>query len=201
MHNPWAAHPYHAAYWRAFHRRRGGSRLLWFLIGAGTATLWIKAHHAHGPEWHTRHCGRDRIPQDAYPPPSAAQGQADDLKREKERRRWGWWGSREQGAPWQNPPPQPQAQAQTASTSAPAAPAQSAPPTPHVLPPPMPTDRWDEERMRVQQLGKQATETVSPPPSTAHRDAHPAGQISELSEATLDSVLATVQSLKVVRAA
>jgi len=48
---------------------------------------------------------------------------------------------------------------------------------PHVPPPPMPVDRWDEQR--VQALGKQATDTIS-----------------ELSEATLDSVLATVQSLK-----
>ncbi|EPS94568.1 hypothetical protein FOMPIDRAFT_1091077, partial [Fomitopsis schrenkii] len=119
------------------------SRLLWFLIGAGTTAFWIKSHHAH--EWQVRNCWRDRIPQDAYPPPSAAQGQT-----------------------------------QAMPTGAPAVPAQPSSPTPHVLPPPMPTDRWDEERLRVQNLGKQATETIS-----------------ELSEATLDSVLATVQSLKV----
>ena len=202
MHNPWAGYPYHAANWRAFRHRRGGSRLLWFIIGAGTATFWIKSHQAH--EWHARNCWRDRIPQDAYPAPSAAaQGQAEEMKREKDCRRWGWWGSRDSWGPWQAPPPQvqqaqAQAQAQAASPGNPAASAQPSPPTSHVLPPPLPTDRWEEERMRVQSLGKQATETVSPPFFALHQDAHPAVQISELSEATLDSVLATVQSLKVV---
>ena len=65
----------------------------------------------------------------------------------------------------------------------------------------MPSDRWEEERQRVQHLGKQATDTVSPPfsaPTHSGRSPDHVIQISELSEATLDSVLATVQSLKVV---
>lgn len=172
MHNPWAGHPYHNAYWRGFrHRRGGGSRLLWFLIGAGTTAFWIKSHHAH--EWQVRNCWRDRIPQDAYPPPSAAQGQVEETKREKDCRR-GWWGSRESWGPWHAPPSQvQQAQTQAMPTGAPAVPAQPSSPTPHVLPPPMPTDRWDEERLRVQNLGKQATETVSLLFSSApHHDAH-----------------------------
>lgn len=148
MHNnPWVGHYPYAAYSRAFRHRRGGSRLLWFIIGAGTSAFWIKSHQAH--EWHARHCGRDRIPQDAYPPPSSLE----ETRREKDWRRSGWWGSRESWGPWQA-----QAQTEAAQTSAPAVPAQS---SPHVLPPPMPTDRWDEERLRVQNLGKQATETVS----------------------------------------
>ncbi|KAH9839872.1 uncharacterized protein C8Q71DRAFT_892487 [Rhodofomes roseus] len=134
MHNPWAGHPYPAEYWRSFrHHRRGGPRILWFLIGAGTATWWFKSHQAH--EWKTRHCWRDRIPQDAYPMPSGAPpaaynaSQAEEQKREYGKR-WGWsWSSKDGHKSWQSPPP--------------------------------------------------------------------AQEISELSEATLDSVLATVQSLKV----
>ncbi|TFK94157.1 hypothetical protein K466DRAFT_593826 [Polyporus arcularius HHB13444] len=60
-------HPWH--HWH--HARRCGratSRLLWFFIGAGTATWWT--HHHDYRAWHeARHCGRDRIPQNAYPAP------------------------------------------------------------------------------------------------------------------------------------
>ncbi|KZT65618.1 hypothetical protein DAEQUDRAFT_759225 [Daedalea quercina L-15889] len=184
MNNPWAGHwhSHPAGYWHALRRRRGGSRLLWFVFGAGAATFWIKSHEAH--EWRSR-CWRDRIPQDAYPVPqalppayansSAATAQPEEHTGEKEckkRRGWGW-SSREGYKSWPSPPPAQEAQAQAAATPAPA-------PAPHVLPAPMPTDRWEEERHRVQQLSKQATDTIS-----------------ELSEATLDSVLTTVQTLKV----
>ncbi|KAH9924748.1 uncharacterized protein B0H18DRAFT_955357 [Fomitopsis serialis] len=180
MQNPWAGHPYPAEYWRGFRRHRRAPRLLWFLIGAGTATFWIKSHQAH--EWKARHCWRDRIPQDAYPVPSGSGAQAyatgntpgaEEQKRECGRR-WGWsWSSKDGHRPSQSP-------SSVQETPAATVPGQAQAQAPHVLPAPMPTDRWDEERHRVQALGKQATDTIS-----------------ELSEATLDSVLATVQSLKV----
>nr|VWO94676.1 DHA14-like major facilitator [Ganoderma boninense] len=59
-------------HWHHAHRcGRATSRLFWFFVGAGTATWWHchKDYHA----WQYAHaCGRDRIPQHAYPAPGAA---------------------------------------------------------------------------------------------------------------------------------
>lgn len=59
-------------HWHHAHRcGRATSRLFWFVVGAGTATWW----HCH-KDFHAwqqaHHCGRDRIPQHAYPAPGAA---------------------------------------------------------------------------------------------------------------------------------
>ena len=60
-------------YWHYHHMHRcsrATSRLFWFFVGAGTATWW-HVHKDHAA-WHAaRHCGRDRIPQHAYPAPGA----------------------------------------------------------------------------------------------------------------------------------
>jgi len=174
-------HPY-AHSWRSV-RHRGGSRIFWFVFGAGAATFWHKSHEAH--EWRARHCFR--LPQEAYPAPSVlppsirstevspssiAVDAVDDSepKTEASRRSWGWSWSSDKGYKSWGQQPRAQLPAQPEAQLMPQAP-------PHVPPPPMPVDRWDEQR--VQALGKQATDTIS-----------------ELSEATLDSVLATVQSLK-----
>ncbi|OBZ73557.1 hypothetical protein A0H81_06026 [Grifola frondosa] len=148
---------------------RHGSRLIWFVIGAGVATFWLKSKEAH--EWKARHCLRDRIPQQAYPapgtPPAPPTTPAPSGSLQEHREHF--WGPRGEGGrpgwgsgPWTattNPPPPP--------------------PPPHVPPTPMPTDRWEEERQLMQSLGKQATETIS-----------------EFSEATLEKLLSTAENLK-----
>lgn len=144
-------HPYH---W--YHR--GPSRLLWFIIGAGTASWWIKSKDAHN--FKVRHCSRHQIPPESYqapapvPPPSPAdsatpqpsasvpapggyqaQTQAPPRQQQNAPSDWGWgWNSS-----WSPIPP-------------------SSPSSP---PPPPPFERWDEEKVRMQELGRQANEKVS----------------------------------------
>ncbi|KZT10082.1 uncharacterized protein LAESUDRAFT_810363 [Laetiporus sulphureus 93-53] len=198
LHHQWGMRPF---------RHRGGRffpRLFWFVVGAASASFWIKTHQA--ADWKDRHCWRACISQKAYPPPGENAAATMDTERRRawggwhqhdgpwgrkdgladnangtdgERRRgWGGWHHHHDG-PWGRkdaPAAGPTQDAQQATL-----PAQSPPliQPPHVPPPPMPSDRWDEDRQRIQALGKQATDTIS-----------------ELSEATLDSVLATVQNLK-----
>ena len=58
-------------YWHHAHRcGRTTSRLLWFVLGAGAASWW-HVHKEHAGWYQARHCGRDRIPQHAYPAPGA----------------------------------------------------------------------------------------------------------------------------------
>ncbi|KAI0793913.1 hypothetical protein C8Q74DRAFT_1346947 [Fomes fomentarius] len=122
-------HPHH---WYYGHRcGRATSRLFWFIVGAGTATWW-HAHKAHQGWYEARHCGRDRIPQNAYPAP---------------------------GAPGPSGPMQAQDQQQ-----------QPAPGT---------IDKWDREQAPEKDVVQQATDTIT-----------------ELSEATLNNLLVTVESLK-----
>ncbi|KAI0675516.1 hypothetical protein C8Q78DRAFT_1004844 [Trametes maxima] len=60
-------YPYHHVY----RCGRATSRFFWFAFGAVTATWWHTHHDVRG--WHeARACLRDRIPQDAYPAPGAA---------------------------------------------------------------------------------------------------------------------------------
>ncbi|KAI0923839.1 hypothetical protein AcW1_006686 [Taiwanofungus camphoratus] len=180
-------------FYERFARRRCGARLFWFVAGAATAGFWIKSHQAH--EWRERYCQRACIPQQAYtvpnalPPvsatsPSVNEGSTPDVSAdanvnaptnqasggalEQRGRTWGWgWGcgsnsgfgptmglDRGRGSD----------RAQQMS---------------HTPPTPMPTDRWEEEKHRMQAIGKQATDTVS-----------------DLSEATLETLLSTVQALK-----
>ncbi|EJF64232.1 hypothetical protein DICSQDRAFT_53887 [Dichomitus squalens LYAD-421 SS1] len=123
-------------YWHHAHRcGPTRSRLLWFVLGAGVASWW-HVHKEHAGWYQARHCGRDRIPQHAYPAP---------------------------GAPL---PP---------SFSIPAAPSPDA----QNAPTPGTVDKWDRERAPEKDVVQQATETIT-----------------ELSEATLNNLLVTVESLK-----
>lgn len=135
--------------WRPY---RGPSRLLWFLFGAGMATWWIKGKECR--EYKVKHCMRNRIPPEAYPPPASAQqaqrqlGPAPDAPSPAavEPRRWPdehhWHGRRwEWGWPPQMKDGQPGA-------------------TPGL--PPKPADGWEDEAQQLQRMTQQATETVSP---------------------------------------
>ncbi|KAF5362440.1 hypothetical protein D9756_002417 [Leucocoprinus leucothites] len=55
-------YPHYPHYWR-----RGPSRLLWFIVGAGAATWWHKHHEMHKHEWTWGHCRRAAI---QNPPPN-----------------------------------------------------------------------------------------------------------------------------------
>ena len=143
---------------------RGPSRLLWFLFGAGMATWWIKGKECR--EYKVKHCMRNRIPPEAYPPPAAAQqpaqvqaqrqqGAADPdaaaaapavvpaagphawpEERHWHGRRWEW------GWPPQMERGQPGA-------------------TPGLSP--KPAEGWEDETQQLQRMTQQATETVSFP--------------------------------------
>ncbi|PIL24990.1 hypothetical protein GSI_12877 [Ganoderma sinense ZZ0214-1] len=94
-------------HWHHAHRcGRATSRLFWFFVGAGTATWWHCHKEFHAWQ-HAHACGRDRIPQHAYPapgaappPPSptpatAADAQGPTPGTVDNRDRWGWghgWG-------------------------------------------------------------------------------------------------------------
>ncbi|PCH44226.1 hypothetical protein WOLCODRAFT_138840 [Wolfiporia cocos MD-104 SS10] len=164
--HPWShhwMHPYPREHWRHFHfRGHRSSRLVWFLIGAASASFYFKAHERHA--WKAHRCLSDRLPPPAAPAESGAAAQGKDTVVVQGN---GWsWGSHSGCRSVRHPVPEPEQQAQPA-------------PVPHIPPPPMPSDRWEEDHLRVHALGKQAGNTIS-----------------ELSEATLDSVLSTVQSLK-----
>ncbi|EMD38851.1 hypothetical protein CERSUDRAFT_112577 [Gelatoporia subvermispora B] len=125
----------HMGHMHACHRH--GSRILWFVFGAGAATWFFKHRDA---EYHFKvahHCSRHQIPQHAYPAPP----------------------------PVPQPPMIPSVEQQTEAPSKPAL--------------PMPTEKWDEDKERAAAFSKQASD-----------------RFSEMSEATLDAVLNTVQSLK-----
>lgn len=131
---------------------RGPSRLLWFIFGAGAATLWIRNRECQA--YNVRHCSRNRIPAEAYPPPAQAQAQAQ--------------------APF---PAQPQQQPQPPSPPDGAAerehwhhrrwewhwPPKEVPQSPPAVLPAKPAD-WEPETetQRLQKLTQQATETVRP---------------------------------------
>ena len=110
-------------HWHPMYRcSRGASRLVWFVLGAGTATWW-QAHKEYHGWYEARHCGRDRIPQNAYPAPGAppplpnAQQPAPGQENQQPQLapgamdkwdRWGWghWGKgswpgqENSGGPW-----------------------------------------------------------------------------------------------------
>lgn len=165
-------HPYAHHHWHGFRHRRGG-RIVWFAIGATVATFWHKSHEAH--EWREQHCWRKCIPREAYaPPPGPVPANltpvtSDDAAGSSkiELDRQRWGWAWNSEKGWKSWGNPPLSRDGAFS--------------PHVPPTPMPSDRNDEDLKRMQALGKQATDT---------------GQIAELSEATLDSVLATVRSLK-----
>ncbi|CCM04224.1 uncharacterized protein FIBRA_06391 [Fibroporia radiculosa] len=167
--HPWGHfHAHHG--WRHFRHHRP-SRFVWFFVGAASASFFFKSREAH--EWKARHCRRNQIQQETCSSASAADSpvprQSADLSPSAvDHRSWGWsWSSDKGFNSWGSPRHQRQEADQQ----------EAAQPSPAFSTPAV--DRWDEERRRMQELGKQATDTIS-----------------ELSEVTLDSVLSTVQSLK-----
>ncbi|KAJ3477011.1 hypothetical protein NLI96_g10760 [Meripilus lineatus] len=153
----------------------GPSRLLWFVFGAASASWFIKSKDTQ--QWRATHCPRRQVTQEGYvqpaapvqpntptPPPAPAPvaetpraepppPQYPTAPREQQSRPWGWghgWNSS-----WE------QRQDSGAAT------------------PPFPTERWDEEKKRMQDFGKQAHETFV-----------------DFSESTLNSLASTVENLK-----
>ena len=136
------------------------SRLIWFIIGAASATWWIKSKEAQ--DFQVRHCSRARIPQEAYSAPAPQdqqqpgqaqlqQGQAQTQGRHWHRR-WEW--------SWPTPPPTGAGIAGGAPAGTPGTVSPSGEPR-APLPMPQSTENWDEERQRLQKLASQASETVS----------------------------------------
>ncbi|TBU43528.1 hypothetical protein BD309DRAFT_960500, partial [Dichomitus squalens] len=190
-------------YWHHAHRcGPTRSRLLWFVLGAGVASWW-HVHKEHAGWYQARHCGRDRIPQHAYPAPGAplppsfsipaapspdaqnAHANAPTPGTVDKWDRWGWgqWGKG--SSPGQENPPNgnPNAHwdrwgwgnrgphAGAGSSTQPQRPEGAWGP-----PMPMPAS---SERAPEKDVVQQATETIT-----------------ELSEATLNNLLVTVESLK-----
>ncbi|KAH8093795.1 hypothetical protein BXZ70DRAFT_949224 [Cristinia sonorae] len=162
-----------------YHWHRGPSRLVWFMIGAFSATWWWK--HKQGHNGRVSYCSRPELPANSYQPPPYYP----------------------QHPHQQQPPPQ-----STALMKNETEPAAAAEPVVHTrewnwswgshtpLPPP-PVDhgwdeekhrqweqeRWekriDEEKQKLQNIGRQATDTFA-----------------DFSEATLDGILSTVEAMK-----
>ncbi|EIW58661.1 uncharacterized protein TRAVEDRAFT_47803 [Trametes versicolor FP-101664 SS1] len=189
---------------------RATSRFFWFAFGAGFATWWHCHHDAHA--WvEARQCMRDRIPQRAYPPPGTAlppspfpNGPQDPAEPQPQAQmqgpppqrndghgrhrhwdrwdHWGWWGGRERDA---------RAQQQDGGRAGwgPAGRDSAAP-------------GWGRDA-----AAREGAWGPPPPPATHIPGSQP-GQgekdivqqatdtITELSEATLNNLLVTVESLK-----
>ena len=148
-------HPYWHHGWH--YGRRGGSRLLWFVFGAGAASLWMKHKECHGYE--SKHCIRGRLPPEAYPAPAQSQapppavpapappadGALPEQPSATQQRRWERWE-------WHWPPREAQQQA----------PQQQRQDEHRVLPPlANPSEGWEDETQRLQKMTQQAAERVS----------------------------------------
>jgi len=149
-------HP-HFPYSHGFHSWHGGPRrLVWFVLGAASATMWIHHKEAHR-QTHERyfgHCFRPPVASmrpDLLPPDEAAQWRARDIS--------------------------------AAINKIPAAPAPA--PTPASSPLPWGyseahQDRqWEEEKLKLQAIGKQAENVMA-----------------KLSEDALDTVMIAMEALK-----
>ncbi|KAI0820827.1 hypothetical protein BC628DRAFT_827622 [Trametes gibbosa] len=168
-------------YWhwgRMYRCGRTTSRLVWFGLGAFVAT-WYHAHHGLR-SWHESHCSRYRIPQQAYPPPSTsapADGSppqdADAIQAQPgqgdRKHGWGWggWGREHQHEGGRPGWGQWGRDAQREGMW-------GAPPPP----PPMPIP-GEKGYPNEKDIVQQATDTIT-----------------DLSEATLNNLLVTVESLK-----
>ncbi len=202
---------------------RATSRFFWFAFGAGFATWWHCHHDAHA--WaEARQCMRDRIPQRAYPPPGTAlppppfpdapqdpaetqaQMQAPPQPQRHNGRHghwdhWGWWGGRDAraqqqdgGRPGWGPSGRDSAGPGWARDAAAREGAWGPPPPPTPIP-------GSQPGQGEKDIVQQATDTVR----RVHlwiwgqkTEGGCAVQITELSEATLNNLLVTVESLKAV---
>ncbi|KAI0792095.1 hypothetical protein C8Q75DRAFT_805137 [Abortiporus biennis] len=175
-------------------------RLFWFILGAGTATFWIRSKQsAHFDEWkHTHPCTRHRIPNEAYPPPSnsqqqeppaypflstsadvngAVQPESQAVKRQQGGNQYQGMVGEEGVRTMQPSSPEREESVRHRghhrwgwSYPGRDSGAVSTPP---------PVDKWEDERKKLNDFSKKANETFQ-----------------EISEATLDSLLSTVEGLK-----
>ncbi|KAF9530356.1 hypothetical protein CPB83DRAFT_892645 [Crepidotus variabilis] len=155
--------------------RRGPSRLLWFIIGAGAATWWIKKRDGH-----FGHCGPRPIdtalPQSS---PSTDNGYAHNWHQ-----RWHAHmneAQRSMPTPPQVPADVPAEKTPVDFTPPPQVQYQAAPSYPQQQQQPQVNAAWgwDHEREHIERISKQATDAMV-----------------DLTESTLESVLATAESLK-----
>lgn len=138
---PPGTYPFHGhGYgWRAHRWHRGPSRIFWFIAG-GVATAWWLKHKDFRCEGGI--CSTSYSRESRALPPAQAPAQAQEAEPVmKMEHRDGWRRS------WRSAPPAP------------------APPPPS---PPLASASasmgWEEERARIRDIGKQAGETVNPPP-------------------------------------
>lgn len=165
-HHPW--HPRRARF------SRGGHRLFWFVLGGLAASWWMHRRE----EWYLQH-GFCRRPDHtlAAPPPqqeNAAQGMESHCTRYERpawdspegQRHWRWGWHERREAEIEARRQREQAQAPDPV------------PAPRVVAAPQ-AAAWDHEKERIEDMKMKATEKVA-----------------EMSEATLDTILSTVNSLK-----
>ena len=152
-----------------YHFHRGPSRILWFILGGVTAAWWMKRKEMNGH--HPRYLGGCvRHPVQ----PAAINGSE--------------YTSQPNHHQSQTPP-------RTQWPVNPDPPASE----PIRMPFGWSEQQWEEEKERMWAMGQQAGATVRFMPSRPSIFLLTFSQASELSEATLDQVLSTVESLKAVR--
>ncbi|KAJ7155530.1 hypothetical protein C8R43DRAFT_1126173 [Mycena crocata] len=136
-----------------FHSWHGGPRrIIWFIIGAASATMWMshKEAHRHTNERYFGHCFRPPVPPIQPRPSADSQAAAQDPNQS-----------------WHRNIP-------STINNLPSASMPWGYPESH-------RDRqWEEEKLKLQAIGQQAEDVMA-----------------KLSEATLDSVMGTMESLKV----
>ncbi|EIM86869.1 uncharacterized protein STEHIDRAFT_111279 [Stereum hirsutum FP-91666 SS1] len=168
------------------HYYRGGRgrplRLFWFAIGAVSAVAWINhrekkaitAANSNGSPWEAQPQGGQGWGHGFGHGHGHGRGRKWDREEADSGSRMDYGGQRpmESSGPVAAPAPAP-------SHQAPVAPAPVAPPMQSEAIQPQADQRWVDDREKVKEIARQASETMS-----------------ELSEATLDSMLAGLQSLK-----
>lgn len=159
---------------RFYRRGRGGSRILWFLIGAGTVTWWSCHKEAHSNGRYFSHCYNPHI-RPGPPPPQIASDNSVAHRQWQERLR-----------NFNNMPP---------ATNSPF------PPPPGVqwgFGQQLQAQQWEEEKERMWALGRQAGDSVRSLPFIIFLLSDSVLQMAEMSETTLESILTTVEALRAV---
>lgn len=129
------------AFHRHWHYRGGPRRFVWFMLGAGTATLFIMHHEAHKNHQYYGHCYRAPVRPIAPPSETSAAATAAAAVSTEGASNYNWsWNGRDIPRAVNNIPP--------ASVSS------WGYPENHL-------DRqWEEEKKRLVAFGKQAEDTV-----------------------------------------
>lgn len=134
--DPFSSYAFH----RHWHYRGGPHRLIWFLLGAGTATLFIKHREAHKLHQYYGHCFRAPVTAPAVAETAATPTLTPEGPSSPNHANSNWsWNPRDIPRAMNNIPP--------ASSS-------WGYPENHI-------DRqWEEEKKRLLEFGKQAEDTV-----------------------------------------